>query len=269
MPLYPLVAVLIGYIIDRLAMAPYGSPLHKTWRRFALMWALAIGAGGVVIGISGLVPGDAARHFYQPRWFCFAAGMIALTAAFTLWKGYRGTIRFRRTGNALTIVGTIALTAGVAISGLLINVNAARWYDPQAAVAEFKSFLPPGTRLVSLTPIEHRFAYYYTTPITELDWPQKPSDLSAGVDYFCFMRYDTDTAESRKTGRGRTWHNTPGTLPFAWEELKAASVDRRIDTPSAMIVVLGRVVRPLRAEISDATKPQNQTARRANINNNR
>jgi hypothetical protein len=73
------------------------------------------------------------------------------------------------------------------------------------------------------------------------------------------MRNPGDTAAQRIAGRGRTWTTTPGTLPFAWEEVASICVERRI-RGGERTVVLGRVLRPLRAMVSDATVPQRSAA---------
>ncbi len=258
MPLYPIVAILVGLLIERCSAAVCGSSQRRGWHQFVLAWALVIGMGGFAIGISGLLPGDLNQSLYQPRWFCILFAVVAASAAFALGNNYR-----RPTAIApLCAVLAIAATAAVGAAGILVNVHSARWNDPTATVADIKKLLPEGTRLVSLTPIDHRFTYYYRTPIAELEWPTALRDLPPNVDYFCFMRHPHDMDETRRAGRGRTWYTTPGTLPFAWEELKAVSVDRQIDTESATIVVIGRVVRPLRAELSDATVPHRSTAQR-------
>jgi hypothetical protein len=159
----------------------------------------------------------------------------------------------------MTAVGTISLFAGVGFAGVMVNVNTARWNDLTADVEELKSSLPTGISLVSFSPIEHRFAYYYGRPIEEYDWPTSLADMPADVEYFCFMRYASDTAERRASGRGRTWTTTPGTLPFAWEEMTTFCIERRIK-PTAPYVVLAKVIRPLRAEVSDVTVPRTKTA---------
>jgi hypothetical protein len=53
-------------------------------------------------------------------------------------------------------------------------------------------------------------------------------------------------------------------LPFAWEEITALNIERS-KTKKGMTVVLGRVIRPIRAELSDATKPQVSTAARSKL----
>jgi hypothetical protein len=151
---------------------------------------------------------------------------------------------------------TIAIFAGSAQAGLMINLTAARWNDPTVAVARFKQLIPPTAPLVSFTAIEHRFAYYYDAPIAEVDWPKKIEDLPPDIEYFCFMRNPGDTAKRRKSGRGRRLATTRGTLPFAWEELATLCTERTLRDRPQRVVVLGRVIRPIRATVSDATVPQ-------------
>jgi len=256
MPLYPLVAVLIALVIERCSTARVGSYPRHAWHQFLLLCGTLIGVGGAVIGVSGLFAGEWSRPLHQPTWFCLVLAAMAATVVVVLWKSYRAPHQFV----PMVAVLAVATFVGVAYTSAIINVNAARWNDPTRVVADLKEHLPHDTALVSLTPIEHRFAYYYREPIAELAWPNEPRDLPADVEYFCFMRNPGDTAESRTAGRGRTWTTTPGLLPFAWEEVATISVERSLrDTRT---VVLGRVVRPLRAEISDATRPQLSTATR-------
>ena len=151
---------------------------------------------------------------------------------------------------------SIGMLFGVINLGILINLNVARWNDPATSVAGLKSLaLEPGN-LVSLGPIDHRFAYYFETPIKQLDWPTDETPLPNDVEYFVFMRYPGDTPEKRSAGRGRSWYTTPGTVPFEWEELASIDCNRRIDEGARMTVVLGRVQRPIRFAASDVTRPK-------------
>jgi hypothetical protein len=150
----------------------------------------------------------------------------------------------------------LAMIAGVGITGLLVNVNVACWIDPSREIAAMKQQLPAGTSLMSFSPIEHRFAYYFQDQITELDWPRRVADLPPDLEYFCFMRQPGDTAESRAAGRGRSWYKTPGTLPFEWEEVTTICVERQVykgEPPRK--VVIGRIIRPLKVAVSDASIP--------------
>ena len=165
-------------------------------------------------------PVELAQTLDQPRWFALLCALLAAGAVYVMWIDL---ISQRNIVSPLPAVFAIAGVAGLGAAGLMVNVNAALWNDPTAVVAELANQVPADARLVSFTPIDHRFAYYYRAPITELDWPRTPGDLPPNVDYFCFMRQWGDTAEARTAGRGRTSYKTPGTLPFAWEEADSPS----------------------------------------------
>ena len=256
MPLYPIAAVLIGLVIERCATAQVGGYPRRAWHQFLLLCGVLIGVSGAAIGANTLLPIGSANWLYQPRWFSVLLASFATGAVYVLWRSYR-LPRLEPIAAVLAIAGF----AGLAYAGVAINVNAARWNDPTATVARLKERLPLDATLVSFTAIEHRFAYYYQAPIAELGWPIELGDLPADVEYFCFMRNPGDTAKRRAAGRGRTWTTTPGTLPFAWEEVTSICVERRIRNEPQRTVVLGRVVRPLQATVSDVTVPQRSTAR--------
>jgi 4-amino-4-deoxy-L-arabinose transferase-like glycosyltransferase len=257
MPLYPLIAVLIALVIERCSTALIGRYPRRAWHQFLLLCGTLVGIGGLTIGVTGILAAGNVSVLYQPRWFSLVFACVAGGVVLVLWKSYRVPRRFV----PMIAVLTLATFVGGAYTGLVINVNTARWNNPAAAIADVKQSLPADTTLVSFTPIEHRFAYYYEVPIPELDWPLQLSDVPENVDYFCFIRSPGDTAESRAAGRGRTWTRTPGTLPFAWEEVTSLNVERRLRDKRT--VVIGRVIRPLRAEISDATHPHASTAQRS------
>ncbi len=259
MPLYPLVAVLIALIIERCSTARIGRYPRRAWHQFLLLSSVLIVAGGIAIGVLGLLFKERAASLHQPAWFCLLFAAAAATAVAVLWRCYRAPRRFV----PMIAVLVVAAFVGFGYTGAVINVNVARWSDITRTVADIKNTLPRGTTLVSFTPIEHRFAYCFQEPIPELEWPDELQDLPEHVDYFCFMRHAGDTANRRFAGRGRTMTYTSGTLPFAWEEITAISVARSQRERNTRIVVLGRVVRPIRAEISDATRPKISTAARA------
>lgn len=256
MPLYPLVAVLIGLVIERCSIAVIGTYPRRAWRQFITLWGSVATACGLVLTVLGLGFGGLSASLGQPQWLSLAVGTLAAVTAFVVWSGFRAPHRF----SAAAIVVAIAIFAGASHVGLTMNLITESWHDPTSVVATLKQELPAGTTLVSLSPIDHRFEYFYGTDIPELDWPRTVQDLPAGVDYFCFMRTPGDTAEKRDATRGRTKATTPGTLPFAWEEIASICVERRLRKRPQMSVVLGRVTRPLQATISDVTVPRRSTA---------
>jgi 4-amino-4-deoxy-L-arabinose transferase-like glycosyltransferase len=250
MPLYPLVAVLVGLVVERCAFAAIGSYPRRAWHQFLALWAIFIGTSGLVIAGASLFANDPATRFYQPRWLGVVFGILAAGAVVLLWESYRRTNKLR----PIIAVVAIAIIAGTGVAGFMVNANVARWIDPSGQIADLKNQLPPGAVLASFSPIEHRFAYYYHDPIAELDWPLSAADIPQGLTYFCFMRQPGDTAASRAAGRGRTWYKTPGTLPFEWEEITSVCVERQVyvDEPPRTVVV-GRVVRPIKTAVSDVT----------------
>jgi len=257
MPLYPLVAVLVGLVVEQCAFATVGSYPRRAWHQFLNLWATLIAASGFTIAGASLLMHNPSEGFYQPQWFAVVFAILTSAAMVVLLKSYRHASRLR----PIIAAVAIAVVAGTGVAGVLVNVNVSRWIDPSSEMAELKNRLPPGTTLASFSPIEHRFAYYYGDSIAELDWPVSGADIPPGVTYFCFMRQPGDTAESRAAGRGRSWYKTPGTLPVAWEEIASVCVERQVyigEPPRT--VVLGRVVRPLKAAVSDVTVAPKFTA---------
>lgn len=252
MPLYPVVAVLVAVVVESCSLARISTYPWRAWHQFLLLSATLIAACGIAVGVAGVASPSLAATLYQARQFCAAFAVAAAVAVYMIWQSYRAPYRVVPT----IAVVTIATFVGAAYTGAVINVNAARWNDPTHVVADFKKLLPPNTALVSLTPIEHRFAYYYEAPIGELPWPRHVDDLPENVDYFCFMRNPKDTPCKRMASRGRGTEMSAGMLPFAWEEVTAICVDRSVGKKGMRTVVLGRVIRPLRAEMTDATRPQ-------------
>ena len=257
MPLYPCVAVLIALVIDRCSLATRGEYPRRAWHQFLLLSGSLIVASGLVFGGASMLDPRWAQMLCQPRWFGIGYGVAAMLAAYALWRGYRSA----QDDTRLVAITAIASMVGLAATGLMINVHVAHWNDLTETVAELKEELPPGAKLVSLSPIEHRFAFYYGTPITQLDWPNTIDELPPDVEYFCFMRNPGDSANRRMSGRGRSWTTTPGTLPFAWEEIASIYSERQISGDRPRSVVLGRVVRPLRAEVTDVTAPRGTISR--------
>jgi 4-amino-4-deoxy-L-arabinose transferase-like glycosyltransferase len=252
MPLYPLVAVLVGLIVERCSSAAWKTYPRRAWHQFLLLWNCVIGAIAILFAAASILPIGLAERFYQPRLFCAMYSVLAVLSVYCLWRVYHRANKFQPTA----AVFAIAAVAGFGVAGLMVNVNTARWNNPTDAVASLKHRVPDGARLVSFSPVEHRFVYYFQDSVAELDWPTKLTDAPIDTDYFCFMRHPDDTAAQRISGRGRTPYTTPGTLPFAWEEITSICVERQVYNDDPRTVVLGRIVRPLRAMVSDVTVPQ-------------
>jgi 4-amino-4-deoxy-L-arabinose transferase-like glycosyltransferase len=259
MPLYPVIAVLVGLVIERCSAAVIGTYPRRAWHQFLILWGSITGASAIALCVSGFFLGRFSASLGQPRGMSLAVGALAAVTAYLLWNGFRAPRRFSRAA----ILAVFAIFAGASHVGLLMNVITASWIEPTSVIVNLQQEMPPGTTLVSLSPIDHRFEYYYGADIAELDWPRTIQELPAGVDYFCFMRTPGDTAEKRDARRGRALAWTPGTLPFAWEEIATICVERRLRKRPQMMVVLGRVTRPLQETVTDVTVPLRSTAQQS------
>jgi len=265
MPLYPLVAVLIGLVIERCSTARTGTYPRRAWHQFLVVMMAVSASAALVVHGTAFFANDSLSRLYQPFTFSMLFGMAGLLTAATLWICYhRGTSSSR-----FTAVTAVACFAGLAYTGLMMNVHVARWNNPTVAVTEFKDQIPVHKQLVSFGPIRHTFAYYYQDSIEQLDWPTTSKSLPASVDYFCFNRTPGDTPKRRKSGRGRCVESTPGTLPFAWEEIASVCSERHLCEGENHIVVLGRVIRPLRPAVVDVTKPQENRPQRQDLTDRR
>jgi len=256
LPLYPCIAAIIAIVIDRCASADLGTYPRRSWRQFQAGIGVIVGAAGIWFLAMGVFSFSWLESIHQPRWFAILFAFLSLTTCWICFQGFKyGSSKW----NFASILA-IGLFFGVVNLGIITNSDVARWNDPTTSVAKLKSHLPQSSEVVSLGPIDARFAWYYEDPIRQIAWPTAETPLPDNVDYFVFMRRPTDTPESRSAGRGRSWYRTPGTVPFEWEELTMINCDRVIREVEEETVVLGRVVRPLRAVVSDVTQPRKKTS---------
>jgi hypothetical protein len=196
-----------------------------------------------------------AHKMHQPATASIIFAIAGLVAVVMIWFAFR---RPEKIAPLAAVVG-IASFASMGVAGAMVNVNTARWSNPTPAITELRQMLPAGAKLVSFGPVDHRFIYFYDEDVREDPWPLAVSDLNEDVDYFCFTRDANDTPEARASGRGRKWTTTPGTLPFAWEEVATICAERQVKG-NPPIVVFGRVVRPVVAQKTDVTQPRPATA---------
>lgn len=237
MPLYPCIAVVLGAILEACIVGD--DRAERLWRGFVRSMAAFAVIGGLVVLAAAVVRVEPLADFPQPPLFAAVMGAISVCAAIALVQWSRSSDPQHRICGFATIAGWIAL----AYTGAVINAQAATWTDLGPIVARVRSQIPQPERLVSLGPIDHRFAYAYRLRIREIPWPKAADELPDDVRYFCFTRLARDTPQRRTTGRGRTWWKTPGTLPLAWEEIAVVCCDREWKEHPDIAVVIGRVVR--------------------------
>ena len=182
------------------------------------------------------------------------AWAVAATAA--LWA-----TRSRGLAPPQVAVLALAAFAGLASSGAALNVRIRSANELAPAIARIKDRLPEG-ELVSLGRVYHRFAYAYETPIRQVPWPTTLAEVPPGLSYFCFDHRPSDTPELRSSSDGRLSTSTPGTLPFAWDEIQRIDCDPAVREVHTRTVVVGRVRRPLEGMAMPGGGPANQPAPR-------
>jgi 4-amino-4-deoxy-L-arabinose transferase-like glycosyltransferase len=241
-PLYPCLAVLIGWAIQQVAEAEPSS-----WLRVARAGYLAV-VSGVMIAAAVAVPAvSCARRFYPElaAWaepLAVAAGYAAVASALALftWRARRGDQR--SLGTAVVSLGIFMV---ITFTGVITDYRLRRSEDAAVTTARLKEKLPGGQQLVSLGGhTDSLFAYHFGFPIIlPRPWPKTDHDPGSDAAYFSFV--------SEGTSR-------PG-LPFPWEEIGTVSLDRNHREPPERVVVVGRrlpAARVAAAKVATATVPE-------------
>lgn len=238
MPMYPLVAVLVGLAIEQ-CIAPAAARAERLfWRRFQRVLALVVATGGGVVVAASLFDIASLADAAQPAWFLAVWIPAALAAGGLLaWaslneSGYRPQVA----------VGALAAFLALASSGVMVSARLRGANPLEPAVASLRERLAEG-QLVSLGRVYHRFAYAYDEPIRRVAWPTSVAELPPDVEYFCFDCRPGDTPELRAASDGYGNETTPGTLPFAWEEVARIECDPVARKVHNRTVVIGRVRR--------------------------
>jgi 4-amino-4-deoxy-L-arabinose transferase-like glycosyltransferase len=230
-PLYPCVAVLIGGVIDCVLRADAAAVLRARWQRFTGLMALGmIGAAVAVVLAAGFLAG----HPHLDSWaesplraLGYALALLVLAAL--AWRG-----------RMQLAVLAIACFMIVTFTGYLTDVRVRRSEDQAALVAQVKTQLSPGKRLVNYGAIDLLFAYYFETPIEQRPMP-KAAEVAV-AENGCFSFYSI-----------QGWRPT---LPFAWEEVAVIPMNRNrsSDAVPDRAMVVGRRL-PMSYTPSDAQPP--------------
>ena len=222
MPMYPIVAIICGTVIDRSIGRDMGM-LHLGWKSFLVGCGLVAVTTATAMCLADSVPGQFAPLFAQPDWF----RIPNLVFSVVLFVFLAGTSRSAWRMRHQVAVLAIGFGIGVAYCGAAINAVDARERDVAAAVAGARRKLPTDATLVSFGHIDHAFLYHYGAAIPRRDWPADAAALDA--DYFCFRARDRERHQ----------------LPFEWEEVAVVSLKPSDSTEGRREVVIGRRL-PLR-----------------------
>jgi hypothetical protein len=221
MPLYPLVAVMIGAALQRCYDSRPGSTLDRFHRALCVAMALTmLGAGLVILVLSFRFTPDT-EVWAQPRAFAIAYFVFAAGAAgVLLWvRAGRGVIRLHC--GLLAVAGFM----GLSMTGVFVNTLDAQSVDTESAIAELRRSLPVGHRMVSLGPVNPLFGFLYPDPSDRIDRLDDPLLLEGGV----FFSID---AMKPLPGDARS-------VPFGWRQVAVIPVARKRDQLDDHVVVVG------------------------------
>jgi 4-amino-4-deoxy-L-arabinose transferase-like glycosyltransferase len=221
-PLYPCLAVLVGLVIERCAATSAAAVLGAVWRRYLATVAgvMLLVAVAVVAVALAAVPCPAVAPWAEPPAAALLYGLACAGLAVLVLRGVAGgPVRSR--GAVLAVVCFMMLL----FSGVLMNIRVRRTEHLPEAIAELKHKLPPGQKLVSLGDrIDSRFVYYYGLPTISVRHVPMLFDPGRNLGYFCF--------ETQGDQRPK--------LPFAWEEIGTAPLDRNHHALPEDVMVVGR-----------------------------
>ena len=240
-------------VIDRCSVAVAGRYPRRAWHQFLLCSGTLIG----VVARAALIPGEMGLGLVP------AAVVSPRAACRSPWPRRVDSLACYRTGtpqSRMAAVAAIALFAGIAQG----------WRHDELPHRPLERPLGRRRRVIELVgsattagepdgdrpPLRLLLS---SDPIAELDWPRRGRRPAARRRIFLLHARSRATRPNRReAGRGRPWTKSPGTLPFAWEEVATLCVERRMrDYPQRMFV-LARVVKPRQAQVTDATKTATQ-----------
>ena len=219
MPLYPLLAVLIGFGLDHCLRAQPGTAPRREWWQLLCGVATFGAVTGVVLLIAPLLPYEwAARLVMSP-----AIGILILTLSAAVVIASRATNR--KDSLVLTQFTSLAFAVllGCLYVGPMITAKAFVMNDVQAAVGEARQKLPADVQLTSLGIVNHRFRHYFPDEISYTAWPPLADQPSQDFEYFCFGEQPVAAP-----------------LDFAWEPVAEICIDRNLSKTPKNIVVIGR-----------------------------
>lgn len=245
MPVYPLLAVLCGIVVDRALSSPNAGGLWKLWFHFIRLLTLVLAGVTIVFAILSVMAATGGRPWSLPLaqpWWLLAALAICIILG--------GMFVFRRSASArmehaVGITFVLASLVAISFNGPIINAQAhdAMNVGPDvAAVREHLGKSSAGLPIVSFGKLHHRFLYYYGEHIPMLPRPESMDEVPEDVDYFAIGIRPGETAE----------------LPFEWEEVAELNMERgRTDRPTDRVVI-GRY---RRMQTASAEEYQSRTRR--------
>ena len=239
MPLFPCVAVLVGWAIERLVAARPASAAARWWQLCMAAAAAGIAGFGVVLLVARHTSSTHLQAIaLPPSQAVLYAGVVFGVAGVLVWAAARVHVR-----SAWVAVMALAVFQGLLFRGVLMRAQMHNANDMTEVVAHVRASLPADIRLVSFGPAHHRFAYYYEALIPQLPWPRSEADVPPDVTYFCFDPRTCHVPASVVASAASLATHEPHILPFAWEQIARLDGDRNKREIPEEVTIVGRILR--------------------------
>ena len=212
MPLYPLLAVLVGTVVEHCLAQE--SRVRSSGTLFARGFAVVMAVTAVGLPVAKAVT-EMKLAAAQSWTFAIAYALGVLALAVAMWCYAR---------RAHVVVACGAVFVGAAFSGLYTNYKVHTSERIDVTVAELKARLPADVNLVSFGPVHHVFRYHYRRPVRMLPLASFPDAAARGIEYFCVQQ-------------GRTVEGA------AYEEIARINCYRKRESPPREYVRVCRFLR--------------------------
>lgn len=222
-PLYPCLAVLCGFVVQRISESAIDSALANGWRRYLLGWAVLMVLAGIAISATGWF-----RDY--PIIGVWAETPVVTMVFLAIFLGLAcATYRFASAASLSWRAGAgvvaLGLFMGVAFTGPITNARIRRGNDVGAEIVKLKSELPADVQLVSLGHIHSELPFFYGQAVKALPLSESGARAVPEGAYFCFNTHGANRPQ----------------LPFEWREVKVIAVDRnKRPIPEDVLIIAKR-----------------------------
>lgn len=223
MPVYPMLAVLVGAAVEHSRLQPVASTAARILRRLGDSSALMMVVCGACVATLAVADPPVLRAWRQPLPLAVGYPLLAAACAgMVFWSG-----RSARSVAAYLGPLAVAVFMTASVAGVFVNKLITTSVDTAGAISEARARMGHGHRIVSLGPVSPVFAFYYGDPIGRIDALDAPELFEPGT-FFCFSRLE----------------GTVATPPFRWREVATIPAYRSVGSPGKVWVVIGQASPP-------------------------
>ena len=235
MPMYPLVALLCGAVVDRALALDLSFSLRRFWRDYTRIVSVSFVIFAVVLAaVSGggaLGYDDRLLEFAQPWWlvallFCASVAGAWFVLPRAAATSIPTTMSIRALDSTFVPVVLALLTALVYV-GPYLNVVVRNSIVVEPKIVALRSALPLDRQLVSFGPLRSKFIYWYGAEIPIVPFPTTEAEITDDVECFAVFRNNGCSLD----------------LPFRWEQLAELNMDAMESAKPRERVVVGRRLR--------------------------